>query len=176
MRGHHDTTTSLIAHRNHVPHAFDLFCRMRKNQHHRHPQYSFLACSAPGHTHPRAFSFAPLLMLMLMPISRCCHASLSLYFSCSLSARLTGVHLSCDPTVRIRSIDVRLIRSPATLPRAMHTQLTQVICVDICTLTAYICVTEASAPETRRSESVSRHGLYGLAHRAHDLRYFYPVS
>jgi len=64
-----------------------------------------------------------------MPISRCCHAPLSLYFSVlSHAARITQVHPSFDPTLRSRSIDVRLDNSPATLPHAMHTQLTQVIC------------------------------------------------
>jgi len=51
--------TPLITYRDHVSHASSLFCWMQKNQHHHHPQYSRLACSAPGGTRPRAFSFAP---------------------------------------------------------------------------------------------------------------------
>jgi len=79
----------------------------------------------------------------------------TLFLSCSLAARLTGVHLVADPTVRSRSVDVRLIRSPATLPHAVVTQVTMVTCVYIYTSKAYICVTEASVPETRRPEYVS---------------------
>jgi len=43
------------------------------------------------------------------------------------------------------------------------TQVTVIIWVCAYTDNSYICVAEASAPETRRSESVSRHGVYGLS-------------
>jgi len=51
------------------------FLSNAKNPAHRHTQYSLLACSAPG-THDPGHSPSPLLMPM--PISRCCHAPLSL--------------------------------------------------------------------------------------------------
>jgi len=141
-----------------------------------HTVFAFGLFSAGGHTTPG---------ILLLPCWWRCRSRdavmqhfLSLPPSLVLShaARFTQVHLSCDPMLRGRSVDVWPDNSPATLPRAMHTQLTQVICVGICILTAYICVTEASASETRRSESVSRHKVYELTHRTHDLRYFYPVS
>jgi hypothetical protein len=101
----------------------------------------------------------------------------SLYLSfLSHAARITQVHPSFDPMLRIRSVDVRLIRSPATTPHTLMTQITCIIWVYVHISEAYICVAEASAPETRRSESVLRHRVYELTYRAHDLRYFYPVS
>jgi len=153
-----DITTPLINQRDHVPHVFGLFYRMRQQP----VSSQSIVWSTPGETHPWGFSCSPLLMPM--PISRCCHASRSLVLFPSHAARLTGVHLVADPMLRSRSVDVRLIRSPATLPHAVVTQVTQVICVGICILTAYICVTEASVSETRRSESVSRHVIYTFVH------------
>jgi len=99
-------TTSLINHRNYVSDAFDLFCRMRKSSTPPH-SIRFWLVQLRG-THDPGHSPSPLLIPM--PISRCCHASLSLfslYFSVlSHAARITQVHPSCDPTVRIRSVDV----------------------------------------------------------------------
>jgi hypothetical protein len=112
----------------HMHSTFSVGC---ENPAHRHTVFAFGLFSSGEHTTPgillllRSFTDADVDLAMLS----CTTLSLFLYLSVlSHAARITQVHPSFDPMLRIRSVDVRLIRSPATLPHAMHTQLTQVIC------------------------------------------------
>jgi len=120
---HHLSTTATMYH---MHSTFSVGCKIQHTVTH---SIRFGLFSA-GDTRPPGILLRSLLMPM--PISRCCHASLSLYFSfLSHAARITQVHLVTDPTLRIQSVDVRLIRSPATPPHAVMAQVTMVTCVYI---------------------------------------------
>jgi len=89
-----DITTPLITHRDHVSHAFDLFCRMRKSSTPPHSIHVWLV-QLRGDTRPRAFSFSLADADADLAMLSC--TTFSLFISLSLSRRTNHTGTSVTP-------------------------------------------------------------------------------